>query len=76
MASRARAMIPAAIGELALVPVCWSVHSLCKSVVTTLRSVDVLAFVPELKVVAKDDEQASLYQGVVPSSETELTLRV
>jgi hypothetical protein len=23
-ASRARAMIPAAIGELALVPVCWS----------------------------------------------------
>ncbi len=43
---------------------------------TTLRSVVCFDLDPELKVVASDEEQASLYHGLVPSSEVELTLSV
>ena len=43
-ASNARAMIAAAIGALALVPVCFVVQPWCKSVVTTWGS----EVVPEL----------------------------
>ena len=45
MASNVRAMIAAAMGALALVPVCLVVHLWCRSVVTICRSEDV----PELK---------------------------
>ena len=44
LASRVRATIPAAIGALALVPVCLAVQLWCRSVVTTCRSLRV----PEL----------------------------
>jgi hypothetical protein len=46
-ASRVRAMMAAAMGALALVPVCLEVQVWCRSVVTTCRSV----VVPELKNV-------------------------
>jgi hypothetical protein len=36
----------------------------------------VLDLDPELNVVAREEEHASLYHGVVPCSEAELTLRV
>ena len=45
MASRARAMMAAAMGAEADVPVCFIVHPWCRSVVTICRSDDV----PELK---------------------------
>ena len=74
--SKAKATIPAAIGLEALVPVCLLVHFPCKSVVITFRSFCSAFVDPELNVVVKVDEQASEYQGIVPFSETLLTLSV
>ena len=68
--------MPAAIGLEALVPVCLSVHFPRKSVVTTFLSLSSGLVDPELKVVTKDDEQGSEYQGMLPFSETLLTLNV
>lgn len=64
LASRARAQIPAARGADAEVPVWLLVHWWCKSVVTTCFS----PVEPELYVVARVDEQASLYHGTSPFS--------
>jgi len=54
-ASSERAMMAAAMGALALVPVCLAVQLWCKSVVTTCRSF----VVPELKMF--DKFQISIY---------------
>ena len=48
LASNVKAVIPAAIGLEALVPVCFGVHLPCKSVVTTFLSFKALLVDPEL----------------------------
>ena len=63
LASRARAMIAAAIGALALVPVCFVVQPWCKSVVTICGS-DV---VPELEV-QKQTNYSWLIEGLLNSN--------
>jgi hypothetical protein len=60
------------MGALALVPVCFTVHPWCRSVVTICLS----EVVPELYVVANVAEQASEYQGMLPDSEVLLTVTV
>lgn len=92
LASRARAMMPAARGAEADVPVCSSVHFCLRSVVTCeeecqgrkccrhIPPPEPLAcrqqqpplticfsfWLPLLYVVARVEEQASLYQGTLP----------
>ena len=51
LASRARAMIAAAMGALALVPVCLVVQPWCKSVVTIWGS-DVVPELEEKRIIA------------------------
>ena len=64
LASRTRAIIAEAMGELALVPVNDDVQPLFRSVVIIfLSNAD-----PELYVVASVAEHASEYQGTRPSS--------
>ena len=63
-ASKAKAMMPAAIGADAEVPVWFSVHWLRRSVETTCFSSDA----PLLYVDANVDEHASEYQGMLPFS--------
>lgn len=62
LASRVSAIIPAARGAEADVPVCASVQLFLKSVVIICFS----SYEPLLNVDAMVDEQASEYQGMLP----------
>ena len=66
----------AAIGLAALLPLNSIVHFPFKSVVTTFLSFCPGFVDPELNVVAKIDEQVSVYHGIVPFSETLVILSV
>ena len=74
--SKAKAIMAAAIVQEALVPSNFVVHFPFKSVVTTFLSFCSGFVDPELNVVAKIDEQVSVYHGTVPFSETLVILTV